>query len=88
MYLYFLCSDMQVDGQSNIIAEAQHDGWATLGFLRGVSSLSLSGQAFCTPQWVHLMMELIKTASPLNKKHPNPKERSLLKQVTCVILSV
>ena len=63
----------------NQVAAVQHEAWATLGFLRGVSSLPLSGQAFCTPQWVQLMMEVITGASPLNKQ--DPTGRSLLKQV-------
>ncbi len=72
----------------NQVAAVQHEAWATLGFLRGVSSLPLSGQAFCTPQWVQLMMEVITGASPLNKQ--DPTGRSLLKQVnamSCHVIS-
>ncbi len=68
----------------NQVAAVQHEAWATLGFLRGVSSLPLSGQAFCTPQWVQLMMEVITGASPLNKQ--DPTGRSLLKQVNIYVM--
>ena len=63
----------------NQIAAMQHNAWATFGFLRGVSSLPLSGQAFCTPQWVQFMMEVITGASPLHKRESQGK--FLLKQV-------
>ena len=62
------------------MAAQQHEAWATLGFLRGVSSLTLSGQAFCTPEWVKLMMEIITGASPFHKRRP--QARSLLQQVS------
>lgn len=80
------CSGLELRSESkmNQIAAQQHEAWATLGFLRGVSSLKLSGQAFCTPEWVKLMMEVITGASPLNKRRPRAK--SLLQQVSYVTM--
>jgi len=53
--------------------------WATLGLIRGVFSLKGSGRAFCEPQWVELMMHVIRKASPLNQ-YSSPT-KSLVQQV-------
>ncbi len=79
-----LSPELRTESHMNQVAAVQHEAWATLGFLRGVSSLPLSGQAFCTPQWVQLMMEVITGASPLNKQ--DPTGRSLLKQVNIYVM--
>lgn len=64
----------------NVVAAQEHEMWVTLGFLRGVTSPEGSGQAFCTPQWIELMMEIIKRASPLNPHSSQTK--TLVQQVS------
>lgn len=63
----------------NVVASQEQELWATLGLLRGVFSLKGSGQAFCKPQWIQLMMRVIKKASPLNPYSSQTK--SLIQQV-------
>lgn len=61
------------------MAALQHETWATLGFLRGVCTPQVSGQALCSPQWIDLMMGIIECASPLShQRHPL---HSLIQQV-------
>ena len=50
----------------NVVAAQEQEMWATLGLMRGVLSQRGSGQAFCKPHWVNLLMGIIKRASPLN----------------------
>ena len=65
----------------NSVAAQQHETWATLGFLRGVSTTKRSGRAFCTPQWIELMMEVIKGASPLARSKGS-RSKALVQQVS------
>ena len=53
--------------------------WATLGLLRGVFSSRGSGHAFCTQQWINLMMGIIKKSSALTPYSSQTK--SLVQQV-------
>ena len=57
--------------------------WATLGFLRGMSSVKGSGRAFCSSQWVELMMDVIRKASPLNSHGTQAK--NLVQQVSKIL---
>ena len=53
--------------------------WATLGLLRGVFSLKGSGQAYCRPEWINLMMGVVKKAPFLGPYTVQTK--SLVQQV-------
>ena len=74
-------TDMRCRSDINSVAAQQHETWATLGFLRGVSTTKRSGRAFCTQQWIELMMEVIKGASPLAKSKGS-RSKSLVQQVS------
>ena len=76
------------------MAAQQHETWATLGFLRGVSTTKRSGRTFCTPQWIDLMMDVIKGASPLARSKGS-RSKALVQQVSdclsvhvCIISSL
>ena len=71
---------MRNQSDINSIAAQQHETWATLGFLRGVSTTKQSGRAFCTQRWVELMMEVIKEASPLARSKGS-HSKALVQQV-------
>lgn len=74
-------SDTRNHSDINSIAAQQHETWATLGFLRGVSTTKRSGRAFCTRQWIELMMEIIKEASPLARSKGS-HSKALVQQVS------
>ena len=63
----------------NIVAAQEREMWATLGLLRGVFSSQSSGHAFCTPQWINLMVGIIKKSSALNPF--NSQTKALVQQV-------
>ncbi len=63
----------------NIVAAQEREMWATLGLLRGVFSSRGSGHAFCTPQWIKLMVGIIKKSSVLNSYSSQTK--ALVQQV-------
>lgn len=82
--VFYLSLDLRNQSIINMVAAQQHETWATLGFLRGVSSQKMFGRAFCSSEWIDLMMGVIKKASPLAM--PRPTTRPLLKQV-CICLN-
>jgi hypothetical protein len=63
----------------NVVAAQEREMWATLGLLRGVFSVKGSGQAYCSPEWIDLMMGVIKKA-PFLGAH-TAQTRSLVQQV-------
>ena len=73
------CAALRNLSVMNVVASQEKEMWATLGFLRGVSSPKGSGVAFSSPQWIELLMDVIRKASPLNSHHPQAK--SLIQQV-------
>ena len=81
----FIFSDIRNQSDINSIAAQQHETWATLGFLRGVSTTKQSGRAFCTRRWIELMMEVIKEASPLARSKGS-HSKALVQQVSTKLL--
>ena len=71
--------DLRSKSVINMVAAQQHETWATLGFLRGISGQKMFGRAFCSTQWIDLMMGVITKASPLTI--PRPTTRPLVQQV-------
>ena len=61
----------------NVVAAQESEMWATLGLLRGVFSLKGSGQAYCSPEWINLMMGVVKKAPFIGAT----QTRSLVQQV-------
>lgn len=84
-YGFLLCStDVRNQSDINSIAAQQHETWATLGFLRGVSTTKTAGRAYCTQQWVELMMEVVQEASPVVKSKRS-QSKTLVQQVSMKI---
>ena len=81
-YYYFLA--LRRLSVMNVVAAQEHEMWVTLGFLRGVSSPEGSGRAFCSPQWIELMMDIIRKASPLSPHSAQTK--TLVQQVSSSVV--
>ena len=81
LYKILVFPDIRNQSDINSIAAQQHETWATLGFLRGVSTTKQSGRAFCTRRWIELMMEVIKEASPLARSKGS-HSKALVQQVS------
>ena len=72
MYIYFFvlfcfcfCLAIGNLSVSNSVAALQHGVWATLGFLRGIAASSgVAGCSLCSLEWIHLMMDIVESASP------------------------
>lgn len=65
----------------NMVASQEQEMWVTLGFMRGVFSLNGSGGTFCSPQWIELMMEVIRKASPVHQSSTSTT-KSLIQQAS------
>ena len=67
----------------NVVAAQEQEMWATLGLLRGVFSQRGSGEAFCKPHWIELMMGVVKKASPLSPY--GVQSKSIVHQVSVCV---
>ena len=64
-HLLLSSTDGMTKSFRQMVAYRQHETWATLGFLRGVSTSRVFSRAFCSSQWIELIMGIIQSASPL-----------------------
>ena len=75
-------------GHSDEIALWQHKHWATLGFIRGISTPSRAGQAFCSIQWITLLFSIIESGLPSPGSQVKRIEPStLLQQVFYMLIN-
>jgi len=77
----FMCTTLYNAGHSDEVASWQYKQWATLGFVRGITTPTQAGQAFCSTQWMSLLFNIIESSLPTPGQLKLLDSSTLLQQV-------